>query len=118
MIMHAHCLVAETRVCRRDAIGRPHAQVDVYSFGVVLWELVTKEQAMRGQLRDVLVPSECPQVLHPHALAKGPGSACLITVFLQHTVVAGRADMCDDSRRRDFRVAVWLPGPVHNAGKT
>ena len=42
------------------------AQVDVYSFGVVLWELVTKEQALRGQLRNVLVPSECPQVkLYP-----------------------------------------------------
>ena len=34
----------------------------MYSFGVVLWELVTKEQALRGQLRDVVVPVECPQV--------------------------------------------------------
>ena len=39
-----------------------HPQVDIYSVGVVLWELVTKEQALRAQLRDVRVPAECPQV--------------------------------------------------------
>ena len=38
--------------------------MDVYSFGVVLWEIVTREMPMRGRLRDVMVPSECPQVRH------------------------------------------------------
>jgi hypothetical protein len=35
-------------------------QVDCFSYGVVLWEIVTKEQAHRGNWRPVLVPEECP----------------------------------------------------------
>ena len=35
-------------------------QADVFSYGVVLWELVTKEQARRGNWRTVRVPEECP----------------------------------------------------------
>ena len=35
-------------------------QVDCFSYGVVLWEIVTKEQAQRGDWRPVLVPEECP----------------------------------------------------------
>ena len=38
-------------------------QVDMYSFGVVLWEIVTCEQPSRGQLRDFVVPQECPQAI-------------------------------------------------------
>ena len=36
--------------------------MDIYSFGVVLWELVTREVPARGCLRDMVVPTECPQV--------------------------------------------------------
>ncbi len=35
-------------------------RADIYSFGVVLWEIVTGERPVRGQLRDVRVPEECP----------------------------------------------------------
>ncbi|KAL4421641.1 hypothetical protein ABPG75_010932 [Micractinium tetrahymenae] len=35
--------------------------VDIYSLGVVLWEIVTGERPMRGQLRIPQVPEECPQ---------------------------------------------------------
>eukprot|EP00891_Asterochloris_glomerata_P004533 jgi/Astpho2/4533/Aster-00122 len=33
---------------------------DMYSFGVLLWELVTTEVPLRGQLRPLRVPEECP----------------------------------------------------------
>eukprot|EP00887_Chlorella_sp_A99_P005875 scaffold1.g5875.t1 len=36
-------------------------KADIYSFGVVLWEICTQEQPVRGQLRDVRVPEECPK---------------------------------------------------------
>ena len=42
--------------------GASRTQVDIYSFGVILWEIVTREMPMRGRLRDVTVPDECPQV--------------------------------------------------------
>lgn len=41
---------------------RSTTQADIYSFGVVIWELVTGEQPVRGNARDVLVPAECPAV--------------------------------------------------------
>lgn len=34
---------------------------DIWSFGVVMWELCTGEAPLRGQLRAVKVPEECPQ---------------------------------------------------------
>lgn len=34
---------------------------DMYSYGIVLWELCTGEIPVRGCLREVLVPQECPQ---------------------------------------------------------
>lgn len=34
---------------------------DIWSFGVVVWELCTGEAPLRGQLRAVKVPEECPQ---------------------------------------------------------
>ncbi|KAK9829478.1 hypothetical protein WJX72_006103 [[Myrmecia] bisecta] len=33
---------------------------DIFSFGVVLWEICTTEIPIRGALRDVRVPEECP----------------------------------------------------------
>lgn len=40
-------------------------QADIYSFGVVIWELVTGEQPIRGNAREVSVPAECPSVSDP-----------------------------------------------------
>lgn len=34
--------------------------VDLFSYGVCLWEVVTGDIPVRGYLRDVLVPQECP----------------------------------------------------------
>ncbi|KAK9821630.1 hypothetical protein WJX74_001672 [Apatococcus lobatus] len=39
---------------------RSSTTADIYSFGVVMWELVTGESPVRGNARDVIVPSECP----------------------------------------------------------
>eukprot|EP00887_Chlorella_sp_A99_P007439 scaffold2.g7439.t1 len=36
------------------------ARADIYSFGVVLWEIVTGMTPVRGQLRDPVIPDECP----------------------------------------------------------
>ena len=35
-------------------------QEDSYSLGVVLWELVTGETPVRGSMRAVRVPEDCP----------------------------------------------------------
>ena len=37
------------------------AGADMYSYGVVLWEICTGEIPIRGCMRDVRVPEECPQ---------------------------------------------------------
>ena len=39
------------------------SSVDMYSYGVVLWEIVTGEAPVRGRMRDVRVPEECPRVV-------------------------------------------------------
>jgi len=36
-------------------------KVDVYSFGVVLWELCTGQKPVRGGMRSLSVPEDCPQ---------------------------------------------------------
>lgn len=38
-------------------------KADMYGFGVVLWEICSQQQPMRGQLRDLKVPEECPAEL-------------------------------------------------------
>ena len=35
-------------------------KADMYSYGIVLWEICTGETPVRGQLRDIRVPEECP----------------------------------------------------------
>jgi serine/threonine protein kinase len=37
------------------------SSADMYSYGVVLWEICTGEIPVRGRMRDVQVPDECPQ---------------------------------------------------------
>lgn len=36
-------------------------QADCFSFGVCLWEICTRDIPMRGYLRDVHAPAECPE---------------------------------------------------------
>lgn len=35
-------------------------KADIYSYGIVLWEIASGEKPVRGQLRDLSVPQECP----------------------------------------------------------
>ncbi|KAL3138988.1 hypothetical protein ABBQ32_005793 [Trebouxia sp. C0010 RCD-2024] len=42
---------------------RSNHRADIFSFGVLLWELITQETPQRGNLRDLQVPQECPQVI-------------------------------------------------------
>ncbi|KAL4424194.1 hypothetical protein ABPG75_001495 [Micractinium tetrahymenae] len=36
-------------------------KADIYSMGVVLWEIATGELPSRGQMRELMVPEDCPQ---------------------------------------------------------
>jgi len=38
-------------------------KADIFSLGVTLWEICTHEVPVRGQLRDINVPEECPQAI-------------------------------------------------------
>ncbi|KAI3425130.1 hypothetical protein D9Q98_008902 [Chlorella vulgaris] len=78
------------------------AKADVYSFGVVLWEICTGEVPVRGQLRDPIVPDECPaEVLTLiHAClspdpADRPSSTALVERLLEASVVLPPADLLD-----------------------
>lgn len=41
--------------------GKYTYKVDIFSFGVILWELVTLELPVRGFMRALRAPLECPQ---------------------------------------------------------
>ena len=67
--------------------AHPTAQVDVFSFGVVLWELVTKDSARRGHMRDLRVPEEYtppPPPLPVGLISRKPNTCYLAT----------RAELC------------------------
>lgn len=38
-------------------------KVDIYSFGIVLWEICTGEVPVRGDLRPLAAPEDCPQAV-------------------------------------------------------
>ena len=54
-----------SRLVSRTLLTKPSAaytelQADCFSFGVCLWEICTRDIPMRGYLRDVHAPAECP----------------------------------------------------------
>lgn len=64
-VWHAHLQVGGTWAWAAPEIllgKQSTTQADIYSLGVVIWELVTGEQPVRGNARDVIVPAECPAV--------------------------------------------------------
>lgn len=64
-----HEYISSTKVggtwnwCAPEVIlcGKCTSAADMFSFGVVLWEICTGEIPQRGRMRDVQVPSECPE---------------------------------------------------------
>jgi serine/threonine protein kinase len=43
-------------------LGRPcNEKIDIYALGVVLWEICTHEMPVRGRMREIRVPEECPR---------------------------------------------------------
>ena len=41
----------------RVRVYRSDHRADIFSYGVVLWELITQEHPMRGEMRDLQVSS-------------------------------------------------------------
>ena len=102
-------------------------QVDSFSFGVVLWELITKEQAPRGNWRDVRVPEECPaevetllRVRVPHGALGADGAPPLraaqampllrVKPAARENPDANPADGCSGLPERVSRLTPCWPG--------
>lgn len=72
------------------------AKVDIYSYGIILWELCTGEAPVRGNMRPLNVPEDCPEEigeLQQRCVAEDPGerptATELVDILSASVVVVG-----------------------------